>query len=156
MKQVRSKSLINDYVLTEALKARQVAITADHPLSNGYSIHLFTNSVHAHENVRIPHDELMSYKGESCSNAMFSTYNNLRLYTITIDSRDQSMLRNIELVTHETSHLVDAMFKRCAFDMNALDTELRAYYLDWMVGKLLHFFNPITFHNGSDFSKRGE
>jgi len=135
------------YVLTEELKSRPVAIGPDHPLSRGYSVHLFTNSVHAADDVRIDHGELISFKGKCGANASLNRYDALNLYVITLDTRDQTFLRNIELITHESSHLLDAILKGCAFDMNSLDTELRAYYHDWIVGKLLHFFNPEMFNN---------
>lgn len=60
--------------------------------------------------------------------------------------RDELMLidykadkaRLIELVVHESSHFVDGMFERT--HVKAC-TELRAYYHDWVVGKIIANFN---------------
>lgn len=48
----------------------------------------------------------------------------------------------IELVVHEVSHAVDDMFKR-TFVKN-VDTEVRAYTNDWIVGEVLAYFPEIA------------
>lgn len=48
---------------------------------------------------------------------------------------DITKRRFIEVLTHEASHCVDGFLRRA--HVAKVDTEVRAYHLDWMIGKLI-------------------
>lgn len=121
-----------------------VIITPDHPLSVGHSLRLGTTSPFALKPVRLSDRWMKACKSRTPSS-------NWEGYTTHITSdqgeheRDELMLidckagktRLIELVVHESSHFVDNMFERTGVKAC---TELRAYYHDWVVGKIIANF----------------
>lgn len=126
-------------VLNDAIKARVATIDTDHPLSLGWKVVVISNSKLAGPRIAISDEELDEYLGDSrnCC-GMHAVYDSFRTTVITVKGKDEHLLRVIELVVHEVSHAVDAMFERAHVEL--VDTELRAYYNDWMVGKIMAEF----------------
>lgn len=67
--------------------------------------------------------------------ALASSWGKQRFALITVFYKGDSIIRFIELVTHEASHIVDGILERVQIEV--VDTEVRAYLLDWIVGKIL-------------------
>jgi hypothetical protein len=96
-----------------------IVISVDHPLSLGKSVRIsLVESGHpnGYEGLMVPPSN--SETGD---------------YEVYIKS-NLDRLRTIELVVHECSHVVDAMFEATGV---VACTEMRAYHLDWMVGKFI-------------------
>lgn len=134
----------NSYILTSAVKKSQTVVGTDHALSVGYRVLLATDSPYALADFRLTKAEYQEYVGLSTAAGCHNVYNNKRLVVISISGHgaDGSVippLRIVELIVHEVSHLVDCMFQRVA--MQVVDTEVRAYHNDWIVGKMLHCFD---------------
>jgi len=133
----------DDYVLTDQIKAMTPVVDSDHPLSLGYRVILVSDSNLVRPEYRLSRADYLEYVGAARYEGCHNVYNNSRIVTITISGSSASgeplaLLRLVELVVHEVSHLVDAMFERAS--LVTIDTELRAYYMDWIVGKILHRF----------------
>lgn len=129
----------NDDVMANA----KVLASTDHPLSLGYTIFLITNSTLACEEDRAT-EEMWKHlhQEESPTSGMHAVWDNRKIIAVVINGferdRPVPMGRIVELITHEVSHLVDGMFERA--HVSKIDTEVRAYYTDWLVGKALHSF----------------
>lgn len=52
-----------------------------------------------------------------------------------------NLVRTIELIVHECSHAVDGFFERAA--ICEIDTEIRAYHMDWLVGQFMYQLKDI-------------
>lgn len=115
-------------------------VSSDHPLSLGYSLVLFTQSRYCKEEYRSSENEISThFEDENLDQyeGMASGFPEPRVYAIFIaDSDDISYVRFHELLTHELSHIVDYIFENCC--IANIDTELRAYYLDYLLGKVLN------------------
>ena len=115
---------------------------ADHPLSLGYRVVLVTNDK------RFRKPALASQKqwehlwsGTNPANGMHAVWNNLHLVAIIIDGYEDGARvtrgRLVQLIVHEASHCVDGFLERA--QLRKVDTELRAYFLDWIVGNALKY-----------------
>lgn len=124
----------------------EAIVTADHALSLGYVIKVVSNSPHASRKIRVSCKKMDFLLGKSkVSQGMHAVWDNRKLIVIAINypgDHDWSKHRVIELITHEVSHAVDGFFERA--HINRVDTELRAYYIDWIVGKTLYHFPAIA------------
>lgn len=117
---------------------------ADHPISIGWRLKLITTSPYANKNARLSTDEMTRFLGGEQHEGMCLEVDDLRVCVIVINyagSDAPAKRRIVELITHECSHALDGFFDRC-FLVN-IDTELRAYYLDYLVGKVCAFFPGI-------------
>lgn len=130
------------------LKKSRPTVSTDHPLSNGYSLYLLTDHPLAVGDTPLSTDQLLLCMGEQqTSEALHVVWDDLRIAVIFVRNaksdkgHDLPIGRLIELVVHEASHFVDGLFTRC--QLAQVDTELRAYYLDWIVGKILHHFPTL-------------
>lgn len=111
------------------------------PFSLGYDIFLISNSYHVSDEVRLPIDIVkehvgLSFKGQGYA----SSYNQHKVYCIAIVDNSQSgnemdLIRFIEVLTHEASHVVDYIIENCV--ISNVDTEVRSYILDHIVGLCL-------------------
>jgi len=125
-----------NYVLTHLVKRLPNVISNDHPLSQGQQVKLVTNSRFFPE-LKLSDKDFREYTGEmGYAEACHNVYYSHKITTITIEGANQTKVRIIELIVHEVSHMIDEWFDRCV--LKNVDTELRAYYLDWAVGKILH------------------
>lgn len=122
-------------------------VGVDHPLSLGYEFKLVTTSPYAHKTHRIDQAkmELMMPKSFAHCEGLHAVWNNpIRRVVIVINfssTKAWSKKRVIELLVHELSHAVDDVFERCL--IKSVDTELRAYTIDWLVGKYVCCFPEI-------------
>lgn len=117
---------------------------ADHPLSVGWRLKLITTSPYASKNARISAEEMTRFLDGEQYEGLCLEVDELRVCVIVINhagSDSLSKRRVTELIAHECSHALDSFFNRC-FLVN-IDTELRAYYLDYLVGKVCAFFPGI-------------
>lgn len=124
------------------------AISADHPVSLGYRVFLLTDCTLVSENARLTKrqtnllhwnepDERTEAPLYCGMHAVWDKFHAVGVFISgTYGGKSISPRRFIELLTHECSHAVDFFFERAA--VNVVHTEIRAYYLDWMVGKLTH------------------
>lgn len=108
------------------------------PFSLGYNIYLISNSSHLQDEFRVSTEVLrhhvgLSFKGQGLA----SSYRKHRVYSIAIIDRNGKMdlVRFIEVLTHEASHVVDYIIENCA--IKNVDTEVRSYILDHIVGLCL-------------------
>lgn len=112
----------------------------DHPLSLGYRICLLTDSAFAAASSRASAQLMREVMGDLMSKGLHATWGgSRRMVVIVIQGSGLPPLRLVELIVHEISHCVDAIFDRC--EIGKVDTEVRAYMNDWLVGKTLHHFN---------------
>jgi len=119
---------------------RQPVIESDHPLSLGQRLFVFSSCQYAKSHVRIGKRfarKLGNYDRMDQGIHLCFEHPDHRADVILIgDARTK--VRLIEIVTHEVSHWVDTLFTRC--HVRVVDTEIRAYYLDWAVGKVMWHF----------------
>lgn len=112
----------------------------DHPLSLGYRIYLLTDSAFALDSSRATSNLMSATLGDLRCEGLHATWGGTRrMVVIVIHGAALRPLRIVELLVHEISHCVDAMLDRC--EVKEVDTEIRAYLNDWLVGKALHHFN---------------
>lgn len=117
-----------------------VIANTDHPLSLGRTLFL----VSRHE--LLPKKDRCSAKqwnhlwaGMKPTQGMHAIWDEIGVAAIVIESTPQvTKTRLIELIVHECSHAVDEWFKGTRVRPC---TEVRAYYLDWVVGKTVSKFN---------------
>lgn len=114
---------------------------ADHPLSLGWRVKLITTSPFASENARVPQALMDEFLEGNKFSGLHMEIPELHLCVIAINepSGDASAKTRIaEIIAHECSHTIDGFFARAY--VVEVDAELRAYYLDYLVGKLsIHF-----------------
>jgi hypothetical protein len=65
---------------------------------------------------------------------------------------EAKLLRVMELIVHEVSHLVDGLFARAAMN-DAVDTEVRAYHMDWICGLYFAEINALNNEATNESSK---
>lgn len=133
--EIHNMGIMNDRI-REVCK---LVASADHALSLGYKVCLLTDSRFVTEGNRAPTDLVLECLDEDkdCSAMHMVWHQPEKLVLIVIrDDAAPTTVRFIELVTHEISHAVDNFFERACLSL--VDTELRAYHLDWLVGKTLH------------------
>lgn len=114
-------------------------IGVDWPLSLGYRLYVVSNSRYARNEIRLPKKRMKELlNGNSCD-GFHAVWDNIRTVVIIVNPvTGDTKVRVCELVAHEVSHAVDGYLARAAVEH--VDTELRAYLIDWMVGKILHRF----------------
>lgn len=113
---------------------------ADHSLSLGFTLYLATNSKYVAKGKRVKREQFEAFlNGNHHSEGLHAVWSAHRAIVIAVNGRDLPPLRIVELVTHEISHCVDGFFERAA--VQKVDTEVRAYMIDWLVGKTLHHFD---------------
>lgn len=125
--------------------AAPVVLSTDHPLSLGFRLKMATHSPHARKANRLSARRMAKHMDGSKAEGMHAVWNERKLIVISINFVDVSIgskLRIIELVTHEVSHAVDGFFERA--HLRKIDTELRAYYNDFIVGKVMNEFPAIV------------
>lgn len=118
-------------------------VDTNHPFSVGYSIYLKTNHSAFPEHMRCSDEEMELCLGkENKCEALFASFEDNKAHCIFIPSIcGESILRVVELVIHEVSHLVDSIFELTRVTPC---TETRAYMMDWLCGLILsnvHLFN---------------
>lgn len=108
------------------------------PFSLGYDIYFLSNSHHVSDDVRISDNQLKQHVGLSFQGQGYaSAYKQHRVYCIAVvdDTGDMDIIRFIEVLVHEASHVVDYILEYCA--ISNIDTEVRSYILDHIVGLCL-------------------
>lgn len=114
----------------------QCAANGDWPLSLGYRVYLLSDHPLVREKHRMTPENFARLEVPSFGNAWHVVWDVPQVVGIVIPARDNcDMIRFIELVVHEVSHAVDGFLERSF--VAQVDTELRAYMNDWMVGKIL-------------------
>jgi hypothetical protein len=125
---------------TDELRARPPIISDDHPLSLGWTLHVVSTSRKFDSIVHVSTDSMDYVRDGGKWEACHGEWHSRKSAVIAIEGRttngcEQPLTRIIELIVHEVSHFVDATFKRAS--LTTVDTELRAYYNDWIVGKIV-------------------
>lgn len=123
----------------QKLGDRVATIGTDHPFSQGMRLVFITNSKYARKTVKVKTTTIERYMqmiGHGQSSGLHAAWVESHVTIIAIKPDIDTRVRMVELVAHEVSHYVDALFEQC--NVKLVDTELRAYYLDWMVGKMMH------------------
>lgn len=125
----------------DSLDTLPVVASADFPLSLGSSVHLCTNHPLVFTESEATNKQLAVFADDSYS-GFCAFWPEHRKYVIYINAKEGtkyiSTIRVIELVAHEVTHLVDSLLGEAGVEN--VDTEIRAYYTDWLVGKVLHHF----------------
>jgi hypothetical protein len=117
-----------------------IIIDADHPFSQGKTLRVATTYPDAAKTIRIDRAVMkLARAGEVWQAKVSFIHPDQRAKVMLIDLPNRDVARLAELVSHETSHLTDEFFAQC--NIQYLHTEVRAYYLDWMVGKIFRHFN---------------
>jgi len=130
-------------VFSDELLNKNVIIDTDWPFSLGYKMVVLSNHPAATERVHVPTDVLHKAmaKHAACE-GLHLWFDGPRRIAIVInvspDGEAYPLLRIVELVVHEVSHLVDHIFDK--IQAQVIDTEIRAYMTDWLVGKVLYEF----------------
>lgn len=130
-------AFIND----DIYKASSLVCSVDHPLSLGYEVIIVSNWRGLRRKHRVSQEILTTHFGThigACG--LCATWNSpFRLISIIIDGNEDGkpirVDRFLELVAHEVSHVVDVLLGNAG--ITEVDTELRAYYVDWIVGKIV-------------------
>jgi wobble nucleotide-excising tRNase len=108
---------------------------ANHPLSLGYTVQLYTENQMFEEKSRCSKAQMKHFVAQvdmGTAQAYACEFSGPRKYAIWLTKDIDSKLRMIELISHEVSHIVDYMMNNaCIFEVH---TELRAYHIDWLVG----------------------
>lgn len=114
-------------------------VDSDHGLSLGYRLKVVSTSPYADSSIRIAQHEMDALLNDQIGcEGLCATWPERRLTVLAInfsETKDWAVKRIIELIVHEVSHFVDETFERA--HISTVDTELRAYYNDWIVGKVL-------------------
>lgn len=128
--------------LLSKLAKRKPVLTSDHPLSIGRRLIVVSTSKYSKKSVKISRNKMSQYlafhKAETCD-GLHAEWDDCRTTIIAVNISHDNPARLVQVVVHEVSHFVDAMFASTSLVL--VDTELRAYYLDWVVGKVLSHFN---------------
>lgn len=117
----------------------------DHALSLGYKIYLCTSDKRVARKYRASSDALDPFIKIGCS-AMHVAWTQNRkviIYVAPTDGGEPNneivpITRIVGLLAHEISHLVDHMFEVAHIEV--VDTELRAYYMDFLIEKFAAFW----------------
>jgi predicted SprT family Zn-dependent metalloprotease len=113
-------------------------IDGDWPLSVGWQIKFCSiNKLFTEKKYSINRSQMREALGSNkdCE-GMAAYWNKSRIYTIAINYDGNSFARFNELINHEISHIVDYIFQHASIKL--IDTELRAYIHDWILGKVFH------------------
>lgn len=120
-------------------KALLPVIGPDWPLSLGYTVYLVSDHRLGRKETRLKPKLMKQLRNGEAFEGAHCVWDKFRTVVIIISpEKKASKVRICELVAHEVSHAVDGFLARSATEM--CDTELRAYMIDWMVGKILHNF----------------
>lgn len=119
----------------ETLSSLTEVVSADHPLSLGRNLLIHTDHV-SFKGFKSDRESLNETFGSA--KGMFMAWSDVPHNVIMI-RQPKDNVRLVELIVHEVSHYVDHLLERA--HVQTIDTEVRAYYLDWIVGKVLHNFN---------------
>lgn len=109
------------------------------PHSLGYRVFLVTNHRLANKASRTKKKDLKRMRAPDFDGAQAVWDVPERAVVIYINKRIETKVRLIEVIAHEVSHTADAFFSRM-FAQEPVDTEIRAYTIDWLVGLTLHHF----------------
>lgn len=121
----------------KVMKSLEPVISGDHPLSLGYQTYLVTRNRAFEREVRCTKEQFDScFRGHSGNfSAMHAVFDEQRVVILAFREPEHegsmNLSRLVELIVHECNHYVDDMFKRTQVEAC---TELRSYYLDWVVG----------------------
>lgn len=106
------------------------------PLSLGYDISFISNSKFVRTKYRCSDEQMNHCHGKTNPSAGMAVDFDKpwgRMYVISIPHKDKmNVVRLIEIITHESSHIVDYIIEKTF--IKKVDTELRAYLLDHIVG----------------------
>lgn len=123
----------------QKLGGRAPAIDSDHPFSQGMKLVFITDSKYARDSAKVKTSTIKRYMqtiGRGQSSGLYAAWVESKVTIIAIKPDTDTRVRMVELVVHEVSHYLDALLTQC--NIVTVDTELRSYYLDWMVGKVMH------------------
>lgn len=117
-----------------------VVINPDHPLSLGWSLCLYTDSRFFKKKYRVSSKVIAKHVDDMRSAcAIHSRFDRLRVATLAFPSYGHDNLNRLhELIIHEVSHEVDALFETACVKPC---TEVRAYHMDWMCGRIFALTN---------------
>lgn len=121
------------------LKGRVPVISTDWPLSLGLPVYVISTDKLARASVRVTRRQMCCFMENEKFEGVHAVWlENPRCVFVAINTVKAGRVRVAELVAHEVSHAVDGFLERSG--VVACDTEVRAYTIDWMVGKILHHF----------------
>lgn len=118
----------------------KIVVGADWPLSLGWKIAFYSSNEHfVGKKFFVPtkliNGAVKHKKDIKGVEGMAMAWNHKRIRAIAIFYKGKSSVRFIELISHEVSHVIDHIIEDAA--IKVVDTELRAYLMDWIVGKIL-------------------
>lgn len=120
----------------------KIVVGTDWPLSLGWKITFtscnknFVNKTHYVSKKKI--NEAFGKEGKLRNKGIEGyacTWDQKRVRAILILYKGKSSVRFIELLSHEISHVIDYIF--IDTHIKVIDTELRAYLMDWLMGKFI-------------------
>lgn len=118
----------------------KIVVDSDWPLSLGWKIAFYsTNKYFVGKKFSVSKkavNEAVEHKKDIKGvEGIAMGWDHKRIRAIAIFYQGKSSIRFIELVSHEVSHIIDHIIESAC--MKVVDTELRAYLMDWIVGKIL-------------------
>lgn len=122
----------------------------DHPLSLGYNLRLCTDDPRVKRKYRASDAALATFRSHR-SAGMHASWTQNRTIVIYVRAHEKihgetrliRISRVAALLAHEVSHMVDAMFENTHIER--IDTELRAYHIDFLVEKLMWYWDPEVY-----------
>lgn len=121
------------------LKERVPVVSADWPLSLGLPVYVISTDKLARASIRVTRSQMRRFMENEKFEGVHAVWlDNPRCVIVAINTVKAGRVRVAELVAHEVSHAVDGFLERSG--VITCDTEVRAYTIDWMVGKILHHF----------------
>lgn len=112
------------------------------PLSCGYDIAFISNHPAIKKKYRSDLEFLNHHYGvKNTSAAIACRFDNARVMSVSLApfSSKVSMVRLLELIVHEVSHIVDYLFEQT--NIKVIDTKLRAYMNDHICGLIFQRIN---------------
>lgn len=115
-------------------------VPTDHPLSLGYTVRLATCHKVVGPELAGPKDAVNAFaeQVEGCDGftATWGEHGTIVVYVASdYDDGPLRVSRFIAVLVHELSHVLDGFIERA--HVSTVDTEIRAYYLDWMLERVL-------------------
>lgn len=126
--------------------------SSDHALSAGYNVYLMTNDKRVSKRARATKEQWACFaKHYPTSKGLHAAWSYNRRVIIVIDGLEHGkqvpMSRICGLLAHEISHHIDDMITQCS--IKTMDTEIRAYYMDFILEKALAFWDESCWKQAS-------
>lgn len=128
----------------ESFKELPIVLGTQHAISLGYSVRLCCRSKHVMKEFRASQRAVAAFRDVG-TKGLHAVWNQNREVILFIEheheGREIALSRILEVIVHECSHAIDAFFERAG--VRDVDTEIRAYYMDWLVGRCFWLFSFV-------------